>query len=92
MSSTPLTALLEHGMIDLNEPMPQGKFLSLLIHKWVGRGFFAWIISALLFQFTFIELVIATIPLFIFIFWMIYIEWKRYNKMIKKYYKDRNRG
>ena len=64
--------------------LTKDEILSLSIHKWMGRGFLAWILTLIIFRPSPIEFVIVLFPLFTFIIWMIRIEWKQYKWWLKQ--------
>ena len=69
-------------MEELYKKYNADKLLSIFIHKWMARGFIAWILSALIFRPTLTEFTITLIPLLVYTTWMIRAEWQRYGRWL----------
>lgn len=76
---------LKLDITELYKKYNEDDLLSLFIHKWATRGFIAWILSAVIFQFNVIELAITLFIILGFNTWMIRAEWKRYKEYTNKY-------
>ena len=72
--------MITKKLIEAYEKYKADELLSIFIHKWLARGFIAWVISALLFQLTLPEFIFLLIPLLVYITWMIRAEWKQYKQ------------
>lgn len=71
-------------MEKLYKTLTKDKLLSLFIHKWAGRGFLAWILSAILFRPTPIEFALMLIPILGYTSWMIRAELQLYKQWLQR--------
>ena len=58
------------------------ELIKIFIHKWMIRGFIAWILTALFVRPTLSEFIIILIPLLAYTTWMIRAEWKQYKQWL----------
>lgn len=74
--------MITKELIEIYKKYNADDLLSIFTHKWMVRGFIAWVISAMLFRCTPVELAILLIPLSMFVAWMVRAEWKQYKRWL----------
>ena len=71
-------------MEELYKTLSANELLSLFIHKWMGRGFIAWMLSAMIFSLTPTEFALTLIPILAYTTWQIRAELRQYKQWLQK--------